>query len=91
MCSGAFPPLPANPSAIGILAATGIPGANGSFPPNQAGDNLPSPLRFNREYAPDDWLAQCRGMICPNLPQTCKQGCDEQSHCNKAVVSDPLQ
>ena len=51
MYSGPFPPLPKDPSHITFLAATGIRGANGSFPPNEAGDSLPAALQFNKQYA----------------------------------------
>ena len=47
--SGPFPPLPTDVSNLVILTATGISGANGSFPLNAAGEPLPSALRFNKE------------------------------------------
>ena len=49
--SGPFPGLPANPSAINVLTATGIAHANGSFPLNSAGDPLPPALMFLKKYA----------------------------------------
>ena len=50
MCSGPFPDLPKDPSALVTLVATGISGAVGSFPVNSAGDNLPPALMFNTKY-----------------------------------------
>ena len=49
--TGALPALPADPSAMRVLTATGIAHANGSFPLNSAGDPLPAALMFHRKYA----------------------------------------
>ena len=51
MRSGPFPTLPQDPSALVTLAATGIYGANGSFPLNAAEFPLPEALMFDQEYA----------------------------------------
>ena len=50
MRSGPFPDLPKDSSALVTLVATGISGADGSFPVNSAGDNLPPTLMFNTKY-----------------------------------------